>query len=191
MLWITLLLALLIALAALGYVIWPLVSREVPLLPVEDSRLTDLLARKDAALRAIKDLEFDHQVGKLADEDYQRLRERLNRQAIVLLQQLERFAPESATLDAQLEAEIAALRQVQATNRAEPSSVGSTAVSAAAAATASPTPINGADEPVAPAVVAAGTARFCTECGVRIDPSFKFCANCGSPIARPDVQAAT
>ncbi|HRW03969.1 MAG TPA: zinc-ribbon domain-containing protein [Caldilineaceae bacterium] len=190
MLWITLLLALLIALAALGYVIWPLISREVPLLPVEDSRLTDLLARKDAALRAIKDLEFDHQVGKIADEDYQRLRERLNRQAIVLLQQLERFAPESATLDAQLEAEIAALRQVQATNRAESSSVGSTAVNTAALSPSSPAPADGAD-PAASAAVAAGTVRFCTECGVRIDPSFKFCANCGSPIARPDMQTAT
>jgi hypothetical protein len=165
MLWITILFALLIALFA--YVIWPLVRQDAPLLPLEDDRLTDLLTRKDTALRALKDLEFDHQVGKINDEDYQRFHERLSRQAVGLLQQIERITPESAQLDEQMEAEIAKLRRVEASPR--------TVVTA----TAVPTPIGGNG-----VAATAGAVRFCTECGTPLTPSFKFCANCGTPIAR-------
>jgi len=166
MLWITFVLALLITLGAFAFVVRPLVDREVPLLLVEDDRLTDLLARKDSALRALKDLEFDHQVGKISDDDFARLNSRLSRQAMSLLQQIERIAPEGQLLDEQLETEITKLRRVQATTRAEV-----------------------AETPTAPTAVAAPAAaapeaptQFCTECGARVTSSFKFCANCGTPI---------
>lgn len=160
-LWITLLLALLVSLAALFYVIGPLVAKQPPLLQVEDDRLSDLLARKDSALRAIKELEFDHQVGKIDAADYQRLNDRLRRQAITLLQQLEQITPLSAALDEQLEAEIAQRRQ------AKPA----------------PTLIKPASVPtIQPVAAAAGAAHFCTQCGTRLDTSFKFCANCGAPV---------
>lgn len=158
-LWLTLVLAFLISLAALFYVIGPLVAKQPPLLQVEDERLTDLLTRKDRAVRAIKELEFDHQVGKIDAEDYQRLNQRLSRQAITLLQQLEQITPASVALDEQLEAEIAQRRQAKPAPKA---------VSAPRS------------QPVA---VAAGAARFCTQCGARLDTSFKFCANCGAPTA--------
>lgn len=160
-LWLTLILALLISLAALFYVIGPLVAKQPPLLQVEDERLTDLLARKDRAVRAIKELEFDHQVGKIDAEDYQRLNQRLSRQAITLIQQVEQITPASATLDEQLEAEIAQRRQ------AKPPTT----------STISAKPVN------LPATAAATVTRFCTECGARIDTNFKFCANCGTPVA--------
>lgn len=161
MLWITLGIATLISLAALAYVVWPLVTRQAPPLAVEDDRLTDLLARKDTVLRSIKELEFDYHVGKLSAEDHQRFGERLNRQAIGLIQQLEKIAPESATLDAMLEAEIAQRRQT----------VDKTRIPAVAT----------------PVVVANGAgsvaqARFCTQCGKRVETTHKFCANCGTPI---------
>lgn len=179
MLWMTLLLALLIALAAVGYVLWPLVSQEAPLLPVEDSRLSELLARKDNALRAIKDLEFDYQVGKIGDEDYQRLRERLDRQAISLLQQVEKVTPESTALDEQLEAEIAKMRRVQASSRVEEMAATTPVVSV------QPMPVNGNQSgKIEPIPNPAGMNRFCTECGAKVDPSFKFCANCGAPVAK-------
>jgi hypothetical protein len=158
-LWITLILALLISLAALFYVIGPLVAKQPPLLQVEDDRLSDLLARKDRAVRAIKELEFDHQVGKIDAADYLRLNDRLRRQAITLLQQLEQITPLSAVLDEQLEAEIAQRRQ------AKPAPVKAVSV-----------------PPIQPVPTAAGAAHFCTQCGARLDTSFKFCANCGAPV---------
>lgn len=161
-LWITLILALLVSLAALFYVIGPLVAKQPPLLQVEDDRFADLLARKDSALRAIKELEFDHQVGKIDAADYQRLNDRLRRQAITLLQQLEQITPLSTALDEQLEAEIAQRRQ------AKPASTPAKPISA---------PV------IQPITTAAGAAHFCTQCGARLDNSFKFCANCGAPAA--------
>ncbi|MCE7979830.1 MAG: zinc ribbon domain-containing protein [Caldilinea sp. CFX5] len=169
-LWITLILALLVSLAALFYVIGPLVAKQPPLLQVEDDRLSDLLARKDSALRAIKELEFDHQVGKIDAADYQRLNDRLRRQAITLLQQVEQITPMSASLDEQLEAEITQRRQ------AKPA----------------PTSVKLVSAPVMPPVVtAAGATHFCTQCGVRLDTSFKFCANCGAPVTVPAGAAET
>ena len=163
MLWITLIVALLLSLAALAYVVLPLLSKQPPLLQVEDDRLTDLLARKDTALRAIKELEFDHQVGKIGGEDYARFRERLNRQAIGLIQQLEKITPESVVLDQELEQAIAQQRRAQ-------------------------TPVlsssNGATAPT-PAVAG---KRFCTQCGAQIGERHKFCGNCGAPIEAPTDQ---
>lgn len=162
MLWITIILALLFSLVALFYVLLPLLTKQPPLLQVEDDRLTDLLARKDSALRAIKELEFDHQVGKISEEDYQRFNERLRRQAIGLIQQLEKITPESAALDEQLEAEIAQWRQAQ-----KPVTL----------------PKAVRTVPLATSVAAATDAtRFCTQCGVRLDANFKFCGNCGAPV---------
>jgi hypothetical protein len=45
---------------------------------------------KRQALAAIKETELDHQMGKLSDEDYGRMRERFERQALDALAALER-----------------------------------------------------------------------------------------------------
>lgn len=168
MLWITLTFALLLSLAALAYVVLPLLTKQPPLLQVEDDRLTELLARKDSALRALKELEFDHQVGKISEEDYQRFNQRLSRQAIGLIQQLEKITPESSALDEQLEAEIAQRRRAQPSVNSQP-----------------PAKIAPASVP-APA----GALRFCTQCGAQLDPNHKFCGNCGTPIAATAVAKA-
>ena len=162
MLWITLLSALLVSLLALAYVVLPLLTRQAPLLQVEDDRLTDLLARKDGALRAIKDLEFDHQVGKISGEDYARFHQRLSRQAIVLIQQLEKIAPESQALDTQIEGEIAQHRKALASPAMQPNANGSTPTGSTSA------------------------TRFCTECGAQLEAKHKFCANCGAPVAKAE-----
>lgn len=163
MIWTTLFLALLISAGAAVYVLWPLLSRAAPDVPIEDDRLTDLISRKDSVMVAIKDLEFDHQVGKLSEEDFERFNARLRQQAIGYLQQIDKLAPQSAQLDESLEVEIARLRKTRT----------------------APVAVNGKSAPVAaPAVaVPAGEApaRFCTNCGQALAPQHKFCANCGTP----------
>lgn len=170
MLWTTLFLALLISAGAAVYVLWPLLSRAAPDVPIEDDRLTDLISRKDSVMVAIKDLEFDHQVGKLSEEDYERFNARLRQQAIGYLQQIDKLAPQSAHLDEALEVEIARQRKTRT----------------------APVAVNGKSAPVAAQMVApvvapvvavpAGevAARFCTNCGQALAPGHKFCANCGT-----------
>jgi hypothetical protein len=162
MLWTTLFFALLIAGGAAAYVLWPLLTRVAPDVPIEDDRLTDMISRKDGVMIAIKDLEFDRQVGKLSDEDYERFNARLRQQAIGYLQQIDKLAPQSAHLDEALEVEIARLRKTRT----------------------APVAVNGKTAPTAALVMAmpAGevAARFCTNCGQALAPGHKFCANCGA-----------
>jgi len=171
MLWITLTVALLISLVALLYVVWPIIQPNEEPVWVEDDRLTEMISRKDAVLRSIKDLEFDYQVGKVSDEDYERFNQRLRRQAITYIQQIEKLAPQTANLDETLEAEIAQMRRtldrtdgaVLATPAAEPAEIETPAT----------------DD----AVALAGTQiekRFCTNCGQPVAAAHKFCAHCGA-----------
>lgn len=112
MLWITLLLAVLLAALAVGFVILPLVRPGRRVLVDEEGPLADLILRKESVLQSIKELEFDFQTGKLSKEDYQRLDQRLRQQAIALLRQIEQAMPAAAGLEEQLEAAIRRRRQV-------------------------------------------------------------------------------
>lgn len=165
-LWATILIAGAISAVAIAYVVRPLLTPGPASLVLEDDKLSDLVRRKDAALRAIKDLEFDYQVGKVSDEDYQRVNQRLRHQAIVLIQQVDKLAPASSTLDDQLEAAIAAMRKTQTP---PPESV-----QPAPAQTPAAQPANGSHP-----------ARYCTNCGQLLEPSHKFCAHCGTPVTAP------
>lgn len=49
----------------------------------------DLLARKDEIYAAIKDIDFDYQMGKLSDDDYQTLRQQYKTDAISLLKKID------------------------------------------------------------------------------------------------------
>lgn len=195
MMWIALLVALVLALGALAYVVWPLLKPGPAPIMVEDDRLTELLGRKDAVLKAIKDLEFDYQVGKLSQEDYQVYDQRLRRQAIGLLQQIEQVAPMSASLDSTLELEIARRRRVQdgaPLSAAKPGPVTGPVTAPVTAPAAGPVPAAVPAPVVSPIAVGAaagaaaangGVARFCTNCGNKLEAHHKFCANCGAPAA--------
>ncbi|MCC6170188.1 MAG: zinc ribbon domain-containing protein [Caldilineaceae bacterium] len=168
-LWATVIIAGAISAVAIFYVMRPLLAPGPAAQVIEDDKLSELVGRKDAALKAIKDLEFDYRVGKLSEEDYQRLDQRLRRQAIALIQQVENLAPQSSTLDERLEAQIAAMRKVQP--------------QAAIA-------LSEGDRPLVVPVPAArpgngAASRYCTNCGHLLEPAHKFCANCGAPAAAP------
>ena len=193
MMWIALLIALVLSLAALAFVVWPLLKPGPAPVIVEDDRLTELLGRKDAVMAAIKELKFDYNVGKLSEEDYKLYDGRLRRQAMGLLQQIEQVAPLSAGLDAAMEAEVSRRRRV-----AEPTPAGVRQVASAAVTVAPSAPVAAGQTPaamvstaVAPATVINGSnggdgsarPRFCTNCGNRLEPQHKFCANCGAPAS--------
>jgi hypothetical protein len=150
-LWITLLLAGLLAALAVGYVIWPLVRPTRPVLIDEEGPLAELILRKDTVLQSIKELEFDYQTGKLSQEDYQRFDGRLRQQAIGLLRQIEQAMPDSVNLEMELEEEIRRHRQV---------------AEQAAASTAPST----FSCPRCQATVR-DTDNFCTKCGFALTPA--------------------
>jgi len=60
--------------------------------PAEQERL-ELLERRDRALGALKELEFDHRTGKIADADYEASVGPLRREAAEAMKGLEPLAP--------------------------------------------------------------------------------------------------
>jgi len=88
-------LAALLALAAVAFVARPFLDepqadddRLAGLTPAEQERL-QLLERRDRALAALKELEFDHRTGKISDADYRELVVPLRRQAAAALEALD------------------------------------------------------------------------------------------------------
>jgi hypothetical protein len=162
----TVVLAAVISLAAILVAVWPLLKPPRGRVLLEDDRLGELIGRKESTLKAIKDLEFDFRVGKMDEEDFQRLDQRLRRQAIGLIQQIDKLAPAGAAIDEALERQIAAMRRAQGPA----------------------TPPASAARPLPASVATNGhtttaPARYCTECGAALEATHKFCAQCGAPVA--------
>jgi hypothetical protein len=190
MTWLGVALALTFSALALVYVLWPLLKTGPTPVMVEDDRLSDLLARKDATLAAIKELEFDYRVGKLSEEDYNRYDQRLRRQAMALIQQIEQLAPESNSADKELEEEIARRRKTSPTPGAvrAGSDVSDATIEAEILRrrkAIQPTPALVAPPVQVAAVESATKLSFCTNCGNRLDPQHNFCGVCGAPVGKP------
>ena len=94
-------LAALLAVAAVAFVARPFLNepeadddRLARLTPAEQERL-QLFERRDRALEALKELEFDHRTGKIADADYEASVGPLRREAAEAMKALEPRAPEA------------------------------------------------------------------------------------------------
>ncbi len=78
----------------------------------EDSRLTDLYARKVVLYDTIKELEADYQLGKVSSEDYSRISSQLKIEAVTVLRQIDYYqrAGLPLAIDQEIEAAIRARR---------------------------------------------------------------------------------
>jgi hypothetical protein len=87
----TFLAVLVLMLAAFTVVGWPLIrsARDARREPGGASPWNDLIGRRDAAYRAIKELDFEYQLGNLSESDYRGLRERYRGEAAATLRELD------------------------------------------------------------------------------------------------------
>lgn len=92
---LALLVAVLLAVAVVVYVALPFLREPEPdcdalrELGEDELRRLELLERRDRALAALKELEFDHRTGALTDEDYRSLVGPLRREAASALEALD------------------------------------------------------------------------------------------------------
>jgi tetratricopeptide (TPR) repeat protein len=91
----------LLAVAVIGiplavFVLWPLASRRgAPvLLPLPPDPREPLVERKMAALRALRELDFEHESGHVSDDDYVELRARYEAETAAVLTELDRLGGE-------------------------------------------------------------------------------------------------
>jgi len=102
----TWLVASLIFLAVVAYVTYPLLRP--PQRGREEEGEEGLLSRKEALLSAIKELQFDYELGNLSPEEHRELEEKYKTRALSVLQELDRPSP---SREGKVEREIAALRR--------------------------------------------------------------------------------
>jgi tetratricopeptide (TPR) repeat protein len=102
---------LLIALPAVAFVVWPLLSRRqggAAFLALPPDEREQLLERKRTALAALRELEFEHGAGHLSDADYAELRARYESEAAVVLTELDQLAAQPVAEAATVRPEAAA-----------------------------------------------------------------------------------
>jgi hypothetical protein len=82
-----------------GFLAWPLLTgrQAAPDAPINPgaARLNELRAEREAILIAVRDLDFDHQMSKYAEDDYQTQRETLMRRGVEVLKQIDSLESDS------------------------------------------------------------------------------------------------
>ena len=112
-----LILAAIIVLGVLAFIAFPLFNTPPEEQTETPVALDGLLSQRDAAYDAIRDLDFDFQMGKLSQSDYSTMRERYKGRAALALEQIDETSRTSAGAGEHAEEQIAALR---AAKRASP-----------------------------------------------------------------------
>lgn len=125
------------------------------LLNDEIQEIERLVARKSILLQSLKDIEYDRDTGKLAEEDYERLRNRYEREAIQVMRELDDLRG-GADLDDEIDAALEKRldRQLHEEESSESRSDRS------------------ADD----------HAAECPKCDKRLEPEARFCSRCGTPL---------
>jgi hypothetical protein len=168
--------------AALFAVAYPLLARarSAPVEVSSQEQLEELLAQRDNAYQALRELNFDHQVGKITDEDYVAFESNLKVNAADSLRRLDGWeAQADDDLDLALESIIAARKAELGTGRAcpqcgRPATAEDKFCASCGASLAAPPLVE--PEPVSPQ---------CAQCGRPVSETDRFCPACGQPIAQP------
>ena len=171
--------------------VWALVKSAMALTTEPDAleemvatgrRRKELLREKQSLLKALKELEFDHEMGKISDADYAEIAQQYRARAVRILKRLD----EGGEYRDRIEAEIVQLRQngIEKPNKPDPGS------SVIAAPGASPEPVKGEDRDplndLAKAAVEATTQsdrRRCEACGADNEGDAVFCKRCAARVA--------
>lgn len=130
-------------------------------------KLEELLAQRDAALTALRDLNFDHRVGKITDEDFVAFEAHLKQVAANALRALDEWELDA---DRALQPVLADRKPAGAGDRHCP------ACGHVAAAQDKFCAVCGA------ALPAAAEIRVCAHCGRPYAEGDRFCAGCGHAL---------
>jgi len=124
--------------------------------------------QKALVLRALKELEFDHAMGKVSEADFEEMTSRLRARAVSVIRQLEGDNAYRTLIERELAERLA--NRIRTGQAAPPQAA--PGGEAAPAAPAGPAPR-----------AAAQAGPFCTACGTRNEVDARFCKACGHELA--------
>ena len=172
-------LAVLLSAAALLAVVYPLLAHAhaaTPAAGAAQETLDELLGQRDATLQALRELNFDHNLGKIGDEDFAAFEANLKQLAADSLRALDRWEAEADDeLDAALEKMVGARKLALAAG-------GRVCPSCGRAVAADEKFCASCGAALREAVAAAGQA--CPKCGRAYEPGDRFWLRRGA-AARP------
>ena len=154
------------------YLVQPYLERRTKIVSAEEFEHSHLLAERDRYINALRELDFDNELGKIPEESYPTQRAELLKKGADALRHIDEYEGEKGTsAEERLEAVIAA-------RRADSTSTPEIASDAAA-------PSMDADDDIESLIAARRSKRkakssgFCPNCGHPIMANDKFCTNCG------------
>ena len=161
-----------------------------------DHQRSTLLADRDRILNALQELDFDHALGKIPENEYPKQRALLMGDGAEVLRQLDSLEerPDSVEMDTRLEAAIAARRAdisiTEGVLEGVPtgSTVDPTAEDGGLQRSAANTPVSDPDDELEVLIANRRRARqeksagFCHKCGGPLQLSDRFCPKCGASL---------
>jgi RNA polymerase subunit RPABC4/transcription elongation factor Spt4 len=189
-------LAFLLSIAALLAVAYPILKGHTSeaVVTSDQETLEELLAQRDAAFQALRELSFDHQVGKITDEDFVTFEANLKQVAAGRLRNLDEWEAMTdrelgPTLEREIAARMEALRSPGSSSRSPDGILGegggracpacgrlALAEDKFCAACGTALPVPAIPEPAVTPQLA------CSNCGRPFEPGDRFCAGCGQPL---------
>lgn len=153
------------------YLAQPYLERRTKIVSAEELEYFQLLAERDRYINALKELDFDYEMGKVPEEEYPNQRAGLLKKGTDALRKLDEYeGTQDTSAEDRLEAVIAA-RRADATD--------------ALANAPKVAPGMDADDELESLIAARRSKRkaksggFCPNCGHAVLATDKFCTNCG------------
>jgi hypothetical protein len=162
----------------------PFLSKRVVPLQKKEHELSALLAERDQVINALVELDFDHVLGKIPEEDYPTQRTLLIGRGVKILHDLDSRnsqAPEDAPTTTRLENAIAARRTDSAVGKVKGRAIQTT---------------HKPDDDIEALLAVRRRNRsekaggFCPQCGNPVQLSDRFCPKCGNPLVVEEEQSA-
>jgi RNA polymerase subunit RPABC4/transcription elongation factor Spt4 len=173
---IFIILSILMALAALLAVAYPVLTKgsgSEPVVASAEETIDELLAQRDGIFQALRELRFDHEVGKITDEDYVVFEASLRQTAAGSLRALDEWeSGANHDLDTALEAAVTARTVALAAGEVACPRCGRMAGPA--------DKFCGRCGAALPEAAAAELA--CPNCGRPVESGDQFCAGCGQQL---------
>ncbi len=189
-LWLLIWVALLTAGVAV-YVLQPVWRQQSLAVSAAERRRSELLARRETLLTALRELDLDYAVGKIPEDEYQERRTAWLREGARLLRELDRLEQELAARPAQAPSEAAAQARIEALleqRRRERTRAAITEQGVAPEQAARQVTLPAGDDMVEDLLLARRRQRrarfvgFCPHCGAPFQQNDRFCGKCGRPL---------